>query len=235
MSGCDHQGVERVKPLLEGGPIAPKGCTWRCRTCKEWFKSDPWDRFFTTSETAQLMVDLAVECGLSPGHRVLEPSAGRGALVRALPNHVHVTAVEMVPSEAAHMDGIHPALEVEVADFLRWTPPESAPFELGLMNPPYSSTDGADGAHVARALRWCESVIALVRTNFLHGFGRYHQVFRWAEVTHHIVLSRRPSFNGAADNGLGARHEYSIFRLRRRIRERAEYGDGDRPLLRFVP
>jgi predicted RNA methylase len=224
---CDHQGVERQA-----------NGSWVCRRCKAEFKSDPWDRFYTSHDQAELMVELAIECGLGRGHRVLEPSAGRGALVKALPHWVSVTAVEAVSAEAAQIrraEGAdQTALEVEVADFLRWTPAESTPFELGLMNPPYSSTDGADGLHVARALRWCDSVIALLRTNFLHGFGRYHGVFRWAELTHMIVLSRRPSFDGPADNGLGARHEYSIFRLKRRAAERQPY-QSDTPIVRFVP
>lgn len=231
MAGCDHQAIAQNSQGL-----------WVCPRCKADYKSDPFDRYFTSEETAGLMVDLAVECGLQIGHRVLEPSAGRGALVRALPLGVTVTAVELVRTEAAQIrlrEGADQmALEVHVADFLRWQPPELAegprPFDLGLMNPPYSATDGADGLHVARALRWCTSVIALVRTNFLHGFGRYHQVFRWTELTHLIVLSRRPSFDGPADSGMGARHEYSIIRLKRRATERQPY-QGDTPIVRFIP
>lgn len=232
VTGCDHQQVKRLPtPVKEG--------SWFCPKCSEHFKSDPFDRFFTLPEQAQLMVGLAVECGLRAGQRVLEPSAGAGALVHALPNDVAVTAVELVGSEADKLDGVHPALQVFVADFLRWTPPvvpgrALVPFDLALMNPPYSSVDGADGLHVARALRWSRSAIALVRTNFLHGFGRYHAVFRWFEVTHQIILSRRPSFDGPADNGLGARHDYQILRFAWRQGGERKPGEQDRPYLRFV-
>ena len=223
---CAHLNVE---------PPAKYGERWKCPECGSIFTEDPFDRFYTSGETANLMVELAQ---LRPGMRVLEPSAGRGAILRALPSNVYALAVELVPSEAAHLDGVHPAMDVRVQDFLRYRP-EGKPFDVAITNPPYSSTPGADGLHVMHALRHALSVVALVRTNFLHGFSRYHQVFRWCTLMDLVVLSRRPSFNGPADSGQTARHDYQIVRLeRRRDAERQLEGSfttADAVRLRFVP
>lgn len=161
---------------------------------------------------------------------VLEPSAGDGALVGAMRHDARITAVEIVPTQAAELTAKFPTVEVVTADFLQWKPTRL--FDLAVMNPPYSSCPGADGMHVARALNACRGVVALVRTNFLHGFQRYHQVFRWSELTRQVVFSRRPGFGGPADSGHGARHDYQLVELRRRATERRP-GDVDQVKVEF--
>ena len=93
----------------------------------------------------ELLSDLTIKAGT----RVLEPSAGIGAIVRPVLNMgATVDAVEIHPDRAAALRGMaHPALKVHCANFLKVTP---APvYDLILMNPPFSGTHFMD--HVKHA------------------------------------------------------------------------------------
>jgi predicted RNA methylase len=209
------------------------GKEWHCPACDVSFKEDPHDRFYTEPEMAGRIAEWAFQADwVDPNHpiHVLEPSAGDGALVGAMPHAANITAVELVPDQAVELAARFPTVAVVTADFLQWRAPRL--FDMAIMNPPYSSCPGADGMHVARALNMCRGVTALVRTNFLHGFQRYHQVFRWCEITRQVVFSRRPGFGGPADSGHGARHDYMLLEMRRRAIERSR-GDVDRVKVEF--
>lgn len=202
---------------------------WVCQDCGAEFKADPWDRYYTSPKTVQAMLEVA---RLTQGMTVLEPSAGDGAIVRLLPLDLGlaVTAVEPVHENARVLRSIRPGLVVVEEDFLHWRPVTQ--FDVAVMNPPYSAQDGADGLHVMQALRCAQRVVALVRTNFLHGLTRYHQVFRWSRVLSITVLVRRPKFEGPAPKGDSARHDYSIVEFERRGAER-QPGEADPAVVRF--
>lgn len=169
------------------------------------------DQYFTGGPIAQAMIEWAL---LTRGMRVLEPSAGDGGLVRHLPKNIQLRAVEYDERLIPGLKAIgHPSLTVEHADFLRREANRDA-YDVAVMNPPYG--EGRDGDHVAHALRSAKRVVALVRANFEFGIGRYHQLFRWAEVTRRVVLVRRPTFYGPGDKGMKARHDYELIELVRR-------------------
>jgi hypothetical protein len=67
----------------------------------------------TPPELARRMVAMA---DVREGHRVLEPSAGKGAILKALPPTVHRTAVEL---NGAMVDLVALANRVHYGDFLR--------------------------------------------------------------------------------------------------------------------
>ena len=221
---CPHPEVNH-EPYMSSKPNEP----WICIECRQTFKADPYDRFFTDPAMAKRVVEWA---RLQPGDSVLEPSAGDGGLVASVPPGCRLTMVELIQSQVAKLlvDQRFPKARIVHGDFLKWRAPEV--FDVAIMNPPYSSEPGADGLHVSHALRCARRVVTLVRTNFAHGFQRYHQVFRWSRVTRQVVLSRRPPFSGPADSGHGARHDYQILELCRRERER-EPGDTDQVELEF--
>jgi predicted RNA methylase len=211
-----------------GGGADPK--EWFCPQCSDSWKSDPLDRYYTGPDLASKIVDWALRTppgfAVPPAHTsILEPSAGDGAFVRALIHLGHqVDAVEIDQQACKALRGIHAGalLSVEQADFLKW---KGGQYGLCIMNPPYSHPDGADGRHVAKALRHAFRVVALVRANFLHGFTRWHQVFRWARLTRQVILCRRPPFYGPADAGHTARHDYTVIELvRLGIENRPELG-----------
>lgn len=173
-------------------------------------------QFWTPVELALRICDWAE---LARGSRVLEPSAGAGAIVRAMPKNVHVTAIEIDEVQVPELRRIeHPSLTVWHQNFLEYTGDGQEPFDVAVMNPPYEA--GADGLHVAHALRVARRVVCLVRANFCWGAGRYQQVVRWSEVTRRVVLVRRPKFWGPADKGHTAQHDMQVLELVRRETER---------------
>ena len=115
--------------------------------------------FPTPSNLAVRMVDLA---GLAIGMRVLEPSAGTGRLLEALPGIVpfgqvrqtalQVVAVEVNSALAARLACSGLAGTVKCADFLRCSGDveDLGLFDAVLMNPPFAQ--GADIEHITHAL-----------------------------------------------------------------------------------
>jgi len=102
--------------------------------------------FPTPPEVATRLVSLA---DIRPGHRVLEPSAGTGSLVRAIREshpEADVTAVEVNTRLAAALSGM--VRRVECADFL--TIGENlGEYDRVVMNPPFER--GADLDHIKHA------------------------------------------------------------------------------------
>lgn len=101
--------------------------------------------------------------GVRPGTRLLEPSAGRGNLVRLLPGGVKITAVELRDDNRQALQRLVPDATVIAGDFLQtdFGPRPSASlqdqgskFDTVLMNPPFERLAGVgaqDVAHVQRA------------------------------------------------------------------------------------
>lgn len=118
--------------------------------------------FPTPAALAARMVDLACP---SIGARVLEPSAGTGRLLAALPGLVptpvdgsrhtccaHVVAVEISGPLARQLEGQGLAHEVRRADFLDLEPAELGTFDVVLMNPPFANA--VDVKHIQHARRF---------------------------------------------------------------------------------
>lgn len=116
--------------------------------------------FPTPPELAARMVR---EANIQPGHRVLEPSAGTGNLLRAIADlerdtyrpgeTAHVVAVE-ISAQLAHILPKWFAAEVITADFLSLSPEGRTPglFDRIIMNPPFAK--GADVDHIRHAWRF---------------------------------------------------------------------------------
>lgn len=112
--------------------------------------------FPTPSDLAARMVDLA---GLDVGMRVLEPSAGTGQILAALPGVVpfgekRQTALDVVAVEYSHTlaEGLKQsglAGAVVCSDFLQCGD-ELGKFDAVLMNPPFENA--ADVKHITHAL-----------------------------------------------------------------------------------
>lgn len=108
-------------------------------------------------------VDLAArviaEVDIRPGDAVLEPSAGTGALIGAIADHmgadpVSVTAVEVNVKLAGMLTRNFPTMTVICEDFLSWTgnipgTAERASFARIVMNPPFERA--SDIAHINHA------------------------------------------------------------------------------------
>ena len=101
--------------------------------------------FFPTPAAA--VADLMDGLHITPGARVLEPSAGIGNIVRAaLARGAQVDAVEIHPDRADALLGIgHPALHVACTNFLTMRP--QPVYDVALLNPPFA------GIHWMRHVR----------------------------------------------------------------------------------
>lgn len=99
--------------------------------------------FPTPRDLADRVADLA---DIQPGHRILEPSAGTGNLLRALPGDTVRIAVEISQSLA---NGLYPFADVRCADFLECNG-DLGTFDRIVMNPPFEN--GADIRHIRHAL-----------------------------------------------------------------------------------
>jgi 16S rRNA A1518/A1519 N6-dimethyltransferase RsmA/KsgA/DIM1 with predicted DNA glycosylase/AP lyase activity len=103
--------------------------------------------FVTPDELAARAVEKA---DIAPGHRVLEPNAGTGALLRAIGPDVETVAVEIHATLAEGlMRGAHPRLRVRHADFLQCNG-DLGTFDRILMNPPFENA--SDIKHIFHAL-----------------------------------------------------------------------------------
>ncbi len=112
--------------------------------------------------TPRKVIDEILEAGLGrklhdkPNPTVLEPSAGDGAIVRALLGYTpNVTAIEVDPDryrQIAALQGRNPKLTAVCANFLGI--PARPTFDLVVMNPPFVGTHYV--AHVLHAYEFLE-------------------------------------------------------------------------------
>lgn len=173
-------------------------------------------QWFTPADVAERMV--APSRHLSHA-RVLEPSAGHGALVSAVLSamrFVAVDACELDPEVASRIPH-DPRVRVDVCDYLTRAAP-TQPYDLAVMNPPYE--DGMDGAFLEKAMRECLRITALIRIAALCGKDRYERVWRhvdrgeWRCVGLHPIVAR-PSFLASGEASESAKSDFVCVRLTR--------------------
>ena len=134
--------------------------------------------------------------------RVLEPAAGRGALIAPMLERSEppgrVVAYDVDPHNCEALRALGP-VEVRERDFLADDDPGR--FDLGLMNPPYESTDtcpnGQDVAFALRALQVCHKVGGLFQASMEHSIGRFESFWKWVDIRRRAVISSRWKFGGA--------------------------------------
>lgn len=149
-------------------------------------------------ETPAWCVDRLLELwrGIPPGGRVVEPSAGRGAIIRAveaaLPDHgIRWHAIECIATQEWTLKQSGERVVVEIGDFLRPSRAINAHPVPVIGNPPYSQAEAF--------IRWARrcypesEIVFLLRVNFL---GADDRVPLWREVGEPdiFVLPNRPSF-----------------------------------------
>jgi hypothetical protein len=146
------------------------------------------DYYPTPLPTARAFLDAVA----LPGGRWLEPSAGAGALVRAV-GRADVTwdLVEVRPeacAELARLEACVASLDCPTNYLTR--PPPARRYEVALANPPFSKA----GKFVAKMLEEAENVVALLPLAFMASQGRVE--FHLRNPSEVYVLGERPSFTG---------------------------------------
>lgn len=125
---------------------------------------------------------IEIKMGWRKDVRVLEPSAGEGALcLAALSAGVaHIEAVEVHPSRCDALDRIanqYPQMRVTRANFLDLPP--RAEFDVVLMNPPFHRTHYMQ--HVTRAMDWLKPggiLVAVLPASVEFLESKKHEAFR---------------------------------------------------------
>ena len=139
--------------------------------------------YFTPPEVADRLVALIDGIDLTEA-RVLEPSAGHGALIDALFRRdlgAVVHAVEVDPESCRVLRDEYAGRPVEVheGDFLAMTPAQLGLFDICLANPPFAK--GADAAHVTHAWKFVKPggvLAAIVSPAFTFRKTKAYQAFR---------------------------------------------------------
>lgn len=105
--------------------------------------------FVSSEQVCRKLVTLA---DIRPGCRVLEPSAGTGAIIRevlATVPGIICQCVEMDTALAEYLSVTFPEVAITCADFLSCTP--QAVYDRIIMNPPFRH--GEDLKHIRHALK----------------------------------------------------------------------------------
>jgi hypothetical protein len=169
-------------------------------------KRDRLDRYYTPDKLAERLVGLLP---LKGGQKVLEPSAGGGAFVRALwrlqsPGGervpLYISAIDIDPDAPIFSRGVGmvnpepgwktPGVGLRVADFTQCFFKPGPDWIIG--NPPYRHAE----THIRWALKQAKVGVAfLLRLSFLESAER---LAFWYEspVNDLYVLAERPSFTG---------------------------------------
>ena len=134
--------------------------------------------FYRTPSATVEKVLHYIPCALA-GARVLEPSAGDGAFVRALLAHgAIVDAVEVHEGRVQELTRIdNPNLTVRQANFLAMDP--TAMYDAVVMNPPFYGTHWMDHViHAAKFLNRAGHLIAILPVSASLGTSAKHEAFR---------------------------------------------------------
>ena len=187
---------------------------------------DLLDRYYTPALLAERLTALLP---VRETDRVLEPSCGGGAFVRALLRRsprVHALDLD------SNARGLAATPFARVGDFLREPVPDRG-FDWIVGNPPYQDAE-AHVAHALRCVREGGSVAFLLRLGFLEGQKRI-PFWRTHPARRVFVLSERPSFTGGGTDSAA----YGFFWWSRGWREETSLrvlswrGDRDRALSLF--
>lgn len=136
---------------------------------------------------ADLCWDQRMRSSLGEPWRVLEPSAGRGALIDALlercqpDERTMIDAVELdsdAASELADKAIAWPCrVRVHLDDYLERKAP-STPYDLAILNPPYEG--GLDSLFMAKAMNESLRVVALLRLALLESKRSHERI--WSRI-----------------------------------------------------
>jgi len=156
---------------------------------------NPLDFYATPPDIADLLVQ-ALQIDWKKGPRILEPSAGDGALVKALAcdnlsrHEWHLAVVEIdrarlnrVVNVAQENRQFRLSLASYAGDFLSVSSWPQQQFDYVAMNPPFTAEGDAHAymAHIEQALKFLKPggrLAAIVPSGCVHGSSRRHQGFR---------------------------------------------------------
>jgi len=169
-------------------------------------------QWYTPPALAERVVEWADAAG---AQSILEPAAGRGALLEPLPRGRDVVAVELDLENARSLRARYHEARIIQGDFLTARVDElGGRFDLAIMNPPYEH--GLDAAFVYRASCHARRVVAILRSVFFHGTRRWETVLRYVDLVGLVYLVNRPQFGAPGMVSTGARSDFVVAEFRHR-------------------
>ena len=165
---------EKIKSLLDTGELLNE---------KKHFQA-----FYTPDSVVAEMVELA---GIEAGMHCLEPSAGGGAIARAIKEAgAIVYCIEMNPEAAGKL--MNEGFDIQMADFMEVKPNPRA--DRILMNPPF--TNDQDIKHIRHAFQWLKpggKLYAIMSPGFTFGSTKIRTEFRDFVAEHGRIVKELPA------------------------------------------
>lgn len=163
--------------------------------------------FFPTPDTLANLVAVIADIGPHV-RRVLEPSAGKGALVRAVRHRCsfpEIHCVEMLPENVKALELEVNVTAVTQGDFLSMTPERLGLFDVVVMNPPFGGR--SDIKHVTHAMRFLAPggrLVAIMSAGVEFGQTKDVRKFRSLVEAHNGTIERCPD-GSFLESGTGVR------------------------------
>jgi 16S rRNA A1518/A1519 N6-dimethyltransferase RsmA/KsgA/DIM1 with predicted DNA glycosylase/AP lyase activity len=154
---------------------------------------------------------MAAWARVTPGMRVLEPSAGLGNIADAVATwEASVECIELDSVRAAYLFTI--GYRVGCADFLSVPLPNypTEHFDLVIGNPPYEN--GQDLEHVLHSLNFAPRVVMLLPLGNLDGVERHERLWSKHTLNRLAVLVRRFKAEGSEHPG---QRPFGVFEILR--------------------
>lgn len=170
-------------------------------------------QWYTPADLAERVWAWAAESQRRTVARVLEPSAGRGALVAPALKSLRVRRLTAIDIDAGNVDTLKRSftgrkLAVVRGDFLSFTARDR--FDLCIQNPPYE--DDRDVAFIRHGLRFAPVVVGIYRSALVHGSNRFETLWKHVDMTRIAYLVNRPKFG----EGTGAQSDFIVAEFMRR-------------------
>jgi predicted RNA methylase len=148
-------------------------------------------QYFTPPKLAAKVVEWAnIWLACEPKPRVLEPSAGNGALVRPLvAAGAEVTAIELDERYREELKALTPG-RVWIDNFLDFKPYETLQADLCVMNPPYH--DNLCAEFIVHALKFAPRVVAILQADVFYTATRFEALWKHTRPTKAAFCVRRP-------------------------------------------
>lgn len=179
-----------------------------------------WSQWYTPTDLAGRIVEWSLRPFLTVDPKqwgqapvfltILEPSAGRGALIHRIPCRHSITAFEIDPKNADFLRSSYPTVDVQLADFLAVESPGQ--FDLAIMNPPYENEQELDFARRIVLDGIADRAVMLMRSGFRHGKRRWELFWKYVDLKRQVDLMTRPKFGGSGV----ALSDFAVFDITRR-------------------
>lgn len=155
-------------------------------------------QFHTPPDTAKRIAQFAVDPFTrrqSTKLSVLEPSAGDGALVKAMLEYTSsVCTVEIDERRRERLEALVQPHRVHIGDFLQVEPDASPRFDIVVSNPPFE--DGQYEAHIMHALRFAPVVVAHIPLACWESAERAENFWPHVITPRMAISAMRPKYSG---------------------------------------